>query len=912
MIMAIEHSGIAISSDVIKTKLLDMSSEVGSVGSSGPETSAFLSKRWQQKKKSSAKVGSTDTTNKMASTSNGIKTIKCFKCKQIGHYMNQCTKQVSNAFSAVFLNGSFNTDDWYIDSGASSHLIASQNRMRNISYENEIKEIITANKQKMQVVCTGDVPISTIVNNVEHSNIICDALCVPGITTNLLSVSRLIQKGNKVLFKNNLCEIRNPQNVLVGIAELVNGVYKLITKTESVSLTAASGTSTSMVWHRRLGHINSKDLNIMKDGAVKGISYPGTAEISMSNCSVCCEGKQARLPFPQSSTRSEMVLEIVHADVCGPMEQASIGMSKYFLLFVDDFSRMSFVYFLKSKSEVFKYFKEFKSLVEKQTGKEIKILRTDNGGEFCSKELNDFLKDAGITHQLTNPYTPEQNGVCERLNRTIVEKARCLLFDAKLQKKLWAEAVSTAVYLRNRSPVSGHQKTPYELWTGSKPDLSHIRVFGSTVMAHIPKQRRLKWDRKAAKYILVGYSENIKGYKLYQPESNSFTTSRDIRVLNEGVETDAVIAVTDEREPEHEETESSNNDGNNSQSVVPSTSSDSEDSFHEPLNEEIQKVEDLPAKRVRRKPDYYGFSNLCTENVTSHDEMTLQEALQGPERAQWKQAVEEELQAFESNDAWEIVDVPSDRSIVKCKWVLNKKVDIDNKVRYRARLVAKGFTQRHGVDYVDTFSPVVKHSTLRMLFALSVQWGIDVTHLDVTTAFLNGHLKEDIYMCIPEGFQHADADGKVVKLKRAIYGLKQSSLVWYERVRDYLCKLGFKNSKLEPCLFTKYTEDVKIIITLYVDDFLIFSNCAVETEKLKAALGSEFKLKDLGPVRRYLGMRINVDKNCNTITVDQQQYIEQLLSRFEMSDCRAIDTPIECKLNIKRAMFVRQVYHIKS
>lgn len=155
-------------------------------------------------------------------------------------------------------------------------------------------------------------------------------------------------------------------------------------------------------------------------------------------------------------------------------------------------------------------------------------------------------------------------------------------------------------------------------------------------------------------------------------------------------------------------------------------------------------------------------------------------------------------------------------------------------------------------------------------------------------------------MSLPEGFVNKSG-GKVLKLKRAIYGLKQSSLAWYDRVKDLLCNLDFKNSQYEPCLFTKTKGNIKIIVALYVDDFLIFSNNSLETDDLKCVLGAEFKLKDLGPVRQYLGMRINVDKNGNVITLDQQQYIEQLASRFNMSDCKMYKTPIECKLNVKKA-----------
>lgn len=226
---------------------------------------------------------------------------------------------------------------------------------------------------------------------------------------------------------------------------------------------------------------------------------------------------------------------------------------------------------------------------------------------------------------------------------------------------------------------------------------------------------------------------------------------------------------------------------------------------------------------MRKQPERYGFSNLCTSSPeVSSDPSSVREALESPDRNSWIEAMRDELQAFEDNDAWAPVDaLPSDKTLVQCKWVFKKKVNSDNSVRYRARLVAKGFTQRPGIDYEETFSPVVRHSTLKMLFALSVQLNLDITHLDVKTAFLNGYLKEDIYMVKPD--INFDKKKKViVKLNKAIYGLKQSSRSWYERVEQCLCELGFKKSKLEPCIFTKMNDEVKIIIALYVDDFFVF------------------------------------------------------------------------------------------
>jgi len=202
---------------------------------------------------------------------------------------------------------------------------------------------------------------------------------------------------------------------------------------------------------------------------VNGLKCQDDISKIKNNCLVCCEGKQSRYPFNRKGSRTSKLLELVHADVCGPMEVKSIGGSRYFVIFEDDYSRMTFVYLIKTKDLVLECFKDFKNMVENQQNLRIKALRTDNGGEFCSQDFENLLTKAGIIHQKTNPYTPEQNGISEWMNRTIVEKARYLLFDAELEKRFWAEAVNTAVYLRNRSIASGlNDKTPFEIWTGRK------------------------------------------------------------------------------------------------------------------------------------------------------------------------------------------------------------------------------------------------------------------------------------------------------------------------------------------------------------------------------------------------------------------------------------------------------------
>lgn len=928
MIMAIEHSGININADAIKTKLLDMSIDVKTEG-------AFIAKKHNHKfgggfknhashsqyggggsgmngsRTNPSTVNVSDGGNNSASARN--KMIRCYKCKQIGHFKNRCphTEKVkTNAFS-VFLTKGFSQTDWHLDSGASTHLVSNKNLLTNICFQPKIKEIIVANKTIVPVECSGDLEITTCVGSQSHNIIVNNVLYVPNLTTNLLSVSRIIANGNRVEFHKKGCSIYNSQNECIGIATLENGVYKLHVKTEMTF--AESVNVSSSTWHRRLAHINATDMQKLKNGAVEGVSFSDKCDISKNSCTVCCEGKQTRLPFPHSATKSSGVLDLVHADLCGPMENLSLGKARYFLLFVDDFSRMCTVYFLREKNETLKYFKQYKQFVENQQSKRIKILRSDNGGEFCSKEMENYLRQCGIVHQKTNSYTPEQNGLCERYNRSIVEKARCLLFDAQFQKNLWAEAVHTAVYILNRAPAAGidNNTTPYEIWTGRKPNLNHLRVFGSPVMVHVPKERRKKWDKKAKKMFLVGYSENIKGYRLYDPVARDVITARDVVVMENIDDSSATTITIDESRPPVEAEEehvsvSEEWDTSNSQmdrTFIPNDSSnDTDDSYSDTLSPEdldllpTQCDTNLPEKRVRRKPDYYNVASMCVE--IAGEELTTSDVLNSSEKEQWQCAIREELKSFSDNDTWELVDRPKDKTVVKAKWVFKKKLNSDGEVRYRARLVAKGFTQKKGIDFDETFSPVLRYSTFRLLLALSVQLDLKMNHLDVPTAFLNGFLKETVYMEVPECSEFSDCNNKVLRLKRAIYGLKQSARAWYIRVEDCLLKLGYKKSDYEPCLFIKCDKNTKVYIALFVDDFFVFYNCQNTYKELINKLIEKFKIKDLGQMKQCLGMNINVQKDC--ITVDQKQYIETILKRFNMSECAPCDTPMEVNLKLEK------------
>lgn len=261
----------------------------------------------------------------------------------------------------------------------------------------------------------------------------------------------------------------------------------------------------------------------------------------------------------------------------------------------------------------------------------------------------------------------------------------------------------------------------------------------------------------------------------------------------------------------------------------------------------------------------------------------------------------EELDALSKNDTWKLTNLPAGKSAIKCRWVYKLKRNADGKIaRYKARLVVKGYSQKQGIDYHETFAPVVRYTTIRFLLAIATKFNLGIQQMDAVTAFLNGELKEDIYMEQPSGFQ--DGTNRVCKLKKSLYGLKQSSRVWSEKLNSVLVAFGLKRSNTDQCLYFLMDDKKMIFVAVYVDDVLIFSNNETMTKQLKDELCRNFQMKDLGNASSILGIRITRDRAAGTIAIDQSQYINNVLDRFEMSNCNAVVTPMDLNQKVSASM----------
>lgn len=294
----------------------------------------------------------------------------------------------------------------------------------------------------------------------------------------------------------------------------INGIYRFDLEEQSKPMDIAwlSAETTHNLCHRRLGYLSKRATNELRDVMATGLSFATPKNIPQC-IDACLEGKQHREPFNNTGVfqRGKEKLDLIHSDVYGSMSKTGLAGERYLLTFVDDYTRKCFGFLIKTKDEVPSKFMEFMTRVEWETGKRIKVLRTDNGREYVNRKLNDILKTKGIQHVTTLRYTPEQNGIAEWQNRTIIEKARNMLQDAKLDRRLWGEAVRTAIYLKNRTPTKAVKSmTPEEAWTGKKIGLAHLRVFGCKAYAHVPKELRKKFDPKSKPHIMLGYNEGVQ------------------------------------------------------------------------------------------------------------------------------------------------------------------------------------------------------------------------------------------------------------------------------------------------------------------------------------------------------------------------------------------------------------------
>ncbi|KAH9697268.1 Integrase catalytic domain-containing protein [Citrus sinensis] len=509
-------------------------------------------------------------------------------------------------------------------------------------------------------------------------------------------------------------------------------------------------------------------------------------------------GKKTRVKFGTANHDTHEILEYVHSDVWGPTKTASISGSHYFVTFFYNFSRRVWVYTMRAKDE-----------------------------------------NEGIKRHFTVRHTSQQNSVAERMNRTLLEKVRCMLSNAGLDKKFWAETVSYASHLVNRLPSAAiGGKTPMKMWSGKHAqDYDSLRIFGCPAYYHV---KYGKLDPRARKSIFVGFKGGVKGFKLWDLEDKKFVCSRDVTFDEASMMKASSSHSTSKKGSTMEVTPRVEEE------VVSSDVPQNEETIDDADNDDF-----IATRRPRReikKPRW-----LTKDTVVAYALPVIDD------------------------------DIPNTFGSPN-----------QTTPRYKARLVAKGFAQKEGIDYNEVFSPVVKHTSIHILLALVAEYELELAQLDVKTAFLHGDLEEEIYMIQPCGFRVAGKENHVYRLIKSLYGLKQSPRQWYKRFDQFIQGQKFTRSEHDHCVyFRRLPDGAFIYFLLYVDDMLIASKNRDEIERLKKQLASEFEMKDLGDAQRILGMEIRRDKKNGSVWLTQKSYLKKVLERFGMDDkTKPVCTPL--------------------
>lgn len=855
---------------------------------------------------------------------------QCYICKKYGHIAKDCwynEEQQANMVAAnepednaegqhlfmiqhALMTPTHDTSNayslWFIDSGCSNHMSGFKEIFTNLNKSFKL-QVQLGNKKKLNVEGKGTVKILT---GTDTYKLLDDVFYAPELEYNLLSVGQLMKKEYALHFEDDKCVISKHGTEVMKILVSSNNMF-LLDATRTSPTPHTNIKSITHLWHKRYAHLNFGSLKSLHDShMVVGLPQIKADEV----CEGCLMGKQIRKPFAATSWRGTHCLDLIHADLCGPMHVPSLGKSLYYFLLIDDHSRMCWVYFLSKKSQALQRFKAFKKLVELQSGKSIKVLRTDKGGEFCSNDFHSFCEEQGIQRELTAPHTPQHNGVVERKNRTIMGMARSMLKCYDLPNYLWAEAVATVIHVINRAPTNAVQgRTPMEVWTGSKPKVTHFRVFGCVAYGHVTANGRKKLDSRSSKMVFLGYSTQGNGYRLYDPITKKFSIkcAGDVTCLEDqkwnwekGCHLDAVTfkhiledpfpTSDDESSTPNQATTSGttpdHSDGSPTESQSPSqtpTSSASTESS-------IASDSSTPPRRFKTLTDLYANTeqiNECQFALTVADPSSFEEATG---KKEWIKAMEEELEAIEKNNTWSLVQVPTGRNVVGLKWLYKTKRGADQQVvRYKARLVAKGYSQEKGVDFEETFAPVARFETIRMVIAIAALKGWYVHQLDVKSAFLNGDLSEEIYVEQPRGFEVTSQEGHDMgyRLHKALYGLKQAPRAWYSKIDGYFTCNGYSRSNNEPTLYVKQSEANHVIyVCLYVDDIICASSSQELITEFKDGMKQMFEMSDLGHLHYFLGME--VQQTTDGIFVSQTRYTYNLLDKYGMLNSKEDPLPM--------------------
>jgi len=879
----------------------------------------------------------------------------CWNCHKQGHVRTECTKPSSGKAAAALeaypdadsmlgamveldhlaTSASSTLVAFMVDSGASQHIVDRADLLASTRKADKTLSFKTVGaKQTSDII--GDVT-GTLASG--RAITFRDVVLLPGAGVNLLSEELLRERGwVKVIDDDDNAHLEHKDNSSWRMPLTKRGRARwLLLRVElSAPPSAASGvlapvqspaSSPLLQLHQRLGHIGFSTIKkLIRSGHLP--SVPGATD-EKPWCDSCEATKATRGPFSDAPLRGAKPLELVHSDVAGPLV-ACYGGYRYYVVFIDDYTDWTTVALLRSKAEVFHRFVEWVKLAERAFDAKVQVLRTDGGGEYVNKHLSTWTASRGILHHITPPHTPELNGKAERKNRTLKEMAAAMLHGSGLAAVWWGHAIIFAAVLLMKLTTVEDGRTVWEWVHKRKPSLGKAQAFGSPCWVHVPSADRGKSDLtvpKAWKGRMVSWPSERSGWGVYSDTTGKIVFSRNVSF---GPKLGAQVRQVDDPVSDVVQLDLEADDygaidsGDDGGDADDSASDDEEPGDlprgrkrlapeemrpHGDVNDNVvgadrpKGIRRLPARanrgqRSARFWDQYGTllqeseGLLCSVTLIDNDPKSYGEAMASPQRHEWSKAFDSELQSLIRNETLEEVVLPPGAKVVSTKWVCKTKRDADgNFVKYKARLVGRGFTQRYGIDYDETYAPVGRMTSMRIFFVMAAVKNLVVWQMDAETAFLNPEMDRLLYISFPEGWAKQDPKATGLVVRKGLYGFKQSARLWWLDVVSKLQVLGFTHSDADWGIFVRVESDgSRTIVFVYVDDFLIAAKSQAVVNTVREGLKAAYKMSDIGPVSSVLG--IKVDKVDRGFALSQGHYIDTVLERFDMSDCRPEPTPI--------------------
>jgi hypothetical protein len=850
-------------------------------------------------------------------------------CKSSEETQNQRIQMIESALKISGDQGGDKGEEWILDTGATSHMTFRRERFQTYRECTDGRVVQFGDATKAQVVGTGRVQVGGMVLD--------DVLHIPSLKFQLISLKQLTSSklADYAIFASSGGKLIKNSKVIT-LLDIKDGLYCLnqnfITVKDTCLQTAETrslldkDTENSikqsfhkeineddrelLKWHHKLGHASRKTL--------KALGFTG----ELPFCGACSSAKIHQKSYKNRTEYTGKILGRVHSDIQGPY-MAALDNSRHWITFVDEASRRVEVFVIHSRGEALDCYKKFRAKARSKFSTDICVLRTDGAKEYHSIPFNEILEEDGTIHETTLPYLSPTNGLAERINRSLLERARCFLAASGLGIQFWHLAILYAAHTYNLSPHSalGDGKCPNDIWnypedTRSKRD--NLEIFGSVCYILPGYERRPKLDQPGIRSLFLGIDDN--GYVVLRLDSQTAA----IEVARTAIFSDAFLNTEEifklrlnERYPETSNPDPDFQDPvHQTVGAIPNEKSVSvgEVSLSQRVGENNVALAQRTNSRPKRKAAILGENTRRSMEIISEEyalmhiyalmhmdesePRNVKEAMSDPN---WTRSMKEELGSLSNNGTWELVDeIPEGKKPIPCMWIWKLKRNPDGGIeRYKSRLVALGNHQNHLLDYDETFSPVLHRSSLRYLLNIAARLNLELWNMDVDTAFLNSYLEdEEIFMRQPPGFEDPDKPHAYCRLIKSIYGLKQANRVWNQNIDGFLVDCGFLITDADPCLYVRKLGGGGIILVgLYVDDLLIASNDPGMTEELKSQLKSKYSMKDLGRATRILNMEIGYCERY--ITLSQGGFIQRMIERYDLKDSKAVSTPMEVGIDLE-------------